>query len=246
MTRLDWTIIGLGSASTLGLSLWLGRQGTIRPWLILPPAGVDAPLMERLKAWKAQNAEAVKRWGTMDTRLHALNPQGYVDADPASLAREAGVPLDVYALASCMQSEEDSTAGRLAVGCAARNHFHQARQSAATVLLRRADKHTGKRLPGDGHFGRQKGRYAATSKPPTAMTLMLAANLLADPSPIEDATHGAVQWDAPKTQDRLHASDPASNKTSTEIAELRRKAGARMIKIENVPSTRFWAYGATS
>jgi hypothetical protein len=145
-----------------------------------------------------------------------------------------------------MQSEEGSTAGRLAVGCAARNHSRQAGQSAATVLLRRADKHTGKRLAGDGHFGRQKGRYAATSKPPTAMTLMLAANLLAEPSPIEDVTHGAVQWDAPKTQDRLHASDPDGNKTSSQIADIRQQAGARMIKIANVPSTRFWAYGATS
>ena len=245
MTKLDWTLIGIGSASALGLSLWLGRQGTIRPWMILPPVRLDAPLMERLRAWKDQHVEAVQRWGTMDTRLHVLNGQGFVEADPSALAREAGVPLDVYALASCMQSEEGSTAGRLAVGCAARNHSRQAGQSAATILLRRADKH-GKRLPGDGHFGKQAGRYAATSKPPTATTLILAANLLADPSPIADVTHGAVQWDAPESQDRQHASDPDNNKTSAQIAGLRQRAGARLIRIENVPSTRFWAYGATS
>ena len=242
MTKLDWTLIGIGSATTLGLSLWLGRRDSIVPWTTLPPVRLDATLMERLRAWKAQNAEAVKRWDTMDTRLHILNQQGFVDADPASLAREAGVPLDVYALASCMQSEEKNTAGRLAVGCAARNYFRHAKQSPASVLLRRADKHTGKRLAGDGHFGRQKGRYAATSYPPTATTLMLAANLFADPSPIPDATHGAVQWDAPEAQDRFHASDPTNNKTSAEIAELRKRAGAHMIKLENVPSTRFWAY----
>ena len=246
MTQLDWTLIGIGSASALGLSLWIGHRDSLVPWTLLPPVRLDASLMERLHAWKAQNAEAVKRWGTMDTRLHILNQQSFVDADPASLAREAGVPLDVYALASCMQSEEGSTEGRLAVGCAARNYFRHARQSPAAVLLRRADKHTGKRLPGDGHFGRQKSRYASTSYPPTATTLILAANLLADPSPFEDATHGAVQWDAPEAQDRLHAKDPANNKPSTEIAEIRRRAGAHMIKVENVPSTRFWAYGATS
>ena len=238
MTKLDWTLLGLGSASALGLSLWLGRQGTIRPWMILPPVRFDAPLMERLHAWKAQNAEAVKRWGTMDTRLHVINQHGIVDADPASLAREAGVPLDVYALASCMQSEEGSTAGRLAVGCAARNHSRHAKRSPSEILLRCASKH-GKILPGDGHFGKQIGRYAATSKPPTAMTLMLAANLLADPSPIEDVTHGATQWDAPKRQDELHRSDPTNHQSSIEIAR-RRGQSSRMIMVENVPDTRFW------
>jgi hypothetical protein len=246
MTKLDWTLIGIGSASALGLSLWLGRQGTIRPWLILPPAAIGAPLMARLKAWKAQNEETIKRWGTMDTRLHAINKQGFVDADPASLAREAGVSLDVYALASCMQSEGGSTVERLAIGCAARNYFHHVKRSPSSVLLQRIAKHTGKKLPGDGHLGSQAGRYAATSKPPTATTLILAANLLAEPSPIEDVTHGAVQWDAPEAQDRLHASDPDGNKTSTQIADIRQRAGARMIKIQDVPSTRFWAYGATS
>ena len=199
MTRLDWTIIGLGSASALGLSLCLGRSG-------------------------------------VESRLHVANRHGIVEADPAGLARAADVPLDLYAMASAMQSEEKTDKGRLAVGCAIWNAVRQDRNKITKKLLLH------------GHFSSQdSGQYAATHKPPTARTLGLAAAIIEGRVP--DVVHGAVQWDAPLAQDikhRLYLLDPEKHPqyrfSSAEIAQRRREAGAHEVKVPGVPETRFWSY----
>jgi hypothetical protein len=168
--------------------------------------------------------------------LHAPNALGVVEADPEGLARAAGVDLDVYALASAMQSEEKTDRGRLAVGCAVWNHVRQNRKKLIPVLLPR------------GYFSSQdSGQYAATDRGPTARTLALAGAIIENRVP--DMVRGAVQWDAPLAQDRRHQlylrdpkRYPAYRHDSREIAERRKKDGAHQVRVPGVPETRFWAY----
>lgn len=207
MTRLDWTLIGLGSASALGLSLWLDQFG-------------------------------------VESRLHVPNKHGIVEADPMGLALAANVPLDTYALASAMQSEERTRIGHIAIGCAIRNYCNKHKISVAAQLLKATDRH-GQRCASHGHFGSQEaeGKWAATSNPPTADTLILASQILIHPSPIIDPTHGATRWYAPKAQDREHLKDPG--KYSLDASQLRSKLlslGGTPIMVDGVPNTLFWSF----
>ena len=203
MNKKQWTFVGLGSASVLGLS-WLSRRLQI------------------------------------ETQLHVPNARGIVEADPAGLARASGVPLDQYALASAMQSEEKTDKGRLAVGRATWNAAQQDRNKIVGLLIPH------------GHFASQEsGQYAATHKAPTARTLGLAAAIIEGRVP--DMVHGAVQWDAPLLQDRMHRlylqdakKYPHYRFSSSEIAQRRTKAGAREIRVPGVPETRFWSYATTA
>jgi hypothetical protein len=172
----------------------------------------------------------------IETRLHVVDDRGVVLADPKGLADVAGVPLVQYALASMMQSEEKTDRGRLAVGRAA---WNMARGNPKRLL---------KLLIPRGRFGSQTiNPYAATSKPPTARTLDLAAAILVGRVP--DFLKGAVQWDAPKVQDRNHqkflanpAKYPKYKYDSKAIAEIRKSKGATMVILADVPETRFWTY----
>lgn len=167
---------------------------------------------------------------------HTVGPDGLVLEDPAALAAAAGVDVDVYALASVMQSEEGGDKGRLAVGCAV---WNAATRDRSKIMSRLA--------PG-GRFGTQAAiPYASTSKTPSPRALQLAQAIVDGRVP--DIVEGAVQWDAPTTQDKLHAlylSDPERypkyTKTSEEVAERRRRAGAREVWVPGVPRTRFWTY----
>lgn len=169
----------------------------------------------------------------VERRLHAVGPDGLVDADPGGLARAAGVPLDTYALASCMQSEESSGLGRLAVGRAVWNAVGSDR---SRIFARLAPR---------GRFGRQDvNGYADTRRPPTAGTLLLAGEVLAGRVP--DIVRGAVQWDAPAAQDRAWANyvrDPGRyprRRSSAEVAARRVADGMEEIRVPGVPATRFW------
>jgi hypothetical protein len=172
---------------------------------------------------------------SVEWRLHVLNGQKFVDADPKGLARAAGVPLDVYALASAMQSEEKTRIGHIAIGCAVRNYCRKHKISIAAQLLKG-------RGPSHGHFGSQEtGKWASTSKPPTANTLILAGQILQSPSPIVDPTQGAVRWYAPAMQDAAHQRNP--NLYSLDSEQLKTKlmnAGGKMIFVPGVPDTIFW------
>lgn len=172
----------------------------------------------------------------VETRLHVPNANDIVEADPAGLARAAGVPLDQYALASAMQSEEKFDKGRLAVGRAVWNKASHDRSNLIPLLIPH------------GYFASQDiGQYAATSHPPTARTLGLAAAILDGRVP--DIVQSAVQWDAPALQDRFHKLYLQNPKryhryrfSSKDIAKRRIKAGAHEIRVPGVPDTRFWAY----
>ena len=176
----------------------------------------------------------------IETRLHVVNARGVVEADPEGLARASGYPLDVYAMAACMQSEERTPRGRLAVGLTLWNAVKKDRRRIPRQLL------FSKRKDGNGHFGTQAGRYAATDHPPTAKTLQLAEAIIA--GRVEDMTQGAVQWDAPKLQDanhKLFLKDPQKYPehrfSSKDIEAQRTAAGRRMVMVPGVPDTRFWA-----
>ena len=197
MDKRQWTIIGLSSASMLGLS-WLFRRFRI------------------------------------ETRLHVSNARGIVEADPAGLARVAGVPLDQYALASAMQSEEKTDKGRLAVGLAVWSKVSHDRSNLIPLLIPH------------GYFV-ATGQYASTSHPPTAKTLGLAAAILE--GRVEDIVRGAVQWDSPALQNRnhqLYLKDPKRYHhyrfDSKTIAQRRIKDGAHEVRVPGVAETRFWAY----
>ena len=170
----------------------------------------------------------------VELRLHVPDNRGVVDASPAGLARAAGTSLATYALASAMQSEEHNDRGRLAVGRAIWN-----------AVAGRPDRIFPKLAP-HGRFGAQfLNGYAATTKPPTARTLILAEAVLAGRVP--DFVAGATQWDAPAVQDRGHAlylTDPVAYPeyrfSSENIADRRHLAGLREVHVDGVPATRFW------
>ncbi len=174
----------------------------------------------------------------VETRLHVPGPGGLVEASPSGLARAAGVDLDTYSLASAMQSEERGDRGRLAVG---RAIWNAVRGNKGEIFRKLA--------PG-GRFGSQEvNPYAATSRGPTARTLELARAIVAGRVP--DFVEGAVQWDSPATQDRLHAlylADPSRypkyRRSSADVAKRRIAGGAREVRLPGVPDTRFWTYEA--
>lgn len=176
----------------------------------------------------------------IETRLHQVNAHGVVEADPEGLAFASGYPLDVYAMASCMQSEERTPKGHLAVGLAIWNAAQKNRSHIPNLLLFSTNR------DGNGRFGEQAGRYAATSHPPTAKTLQLAEAIIL--GRVEDITDGAIQWDAPKAQDRNHQlflRDPVKYHkyrfSSKDIEAKRIKEKRRPVFVPGVPDTRFWA-----
>jgi len=213
-TERKWWLLGLGSVAALGaLAISRRSSDSLARRVLGPP---------------------------VEIRLHVVNARGVVEADPAGLAFAAGVSLPVYALASCMQSEEKTDKGRLAVGLAAFNMAKRDPSKIPRLLLR------SKRKDGDGHFGTQAGRYADTRHPPTSRTLQLAAAVVE--GRVEDVTKGAVQWDAPKLQDANHLlflrdpeKYPEHRFSAADIAAQRAAAGRKMVMVPGVTETRFWA-----
>lgn len=170
----------------------------------------------------------------VETRPHVAGPSGYVDADPEGLARAAGVPLDVYVLASAMQSEEKDDRGRLAVGRAAWNATRQRRDRLVPLIIP------------SGRLGLNP--YAATHLAPTARTLGLARAIVEGRIP--DFVEHAVQWDAPALQDQRHQQylrdplkHPRYKSSSADVARRRAEGGMREVRVPGVPDTRFWARG---
>jgi hypothetical protein len=176
-------------------------------------------------------------------RPHVLNDRKFVDARPSGLAANAGASLDVYALASCMQSEETSRPGRVAVGWAVRNYCRRHRCGVAAQLLKSVLR--GRRQPSHGHFGSNEapGKWASTAKVPTAETLLLAQDILSEHPRSPDPTGGASAWDSPELQNRKHAEDPATyTKDADDVSADRMAAGGEEVRVPGVTKTRFWRF----
>ena len=171
---------------------------------------------------------------------------GIVPGDPVELARAAGVPVDVYSLARCMETEEGGKAGRIAVGWATRNAAERQRTTITKLVTRAQYKDKQGKLIIDkaaaGKYSSQDHhKWCGTKDAPTAATLELAKQIAATPPKIPDPTGGATQWDAPELQAKLHAKNPKKWKSPAEVAAKRQAAGKRMVMVPGVPKTRFWA-----
>jgi len=211
-----------GNASLVGNKWWLYGLGATAAFGIL-----STLTMRRYR--KPQEL-------TIESRPHVMNDFGIVEAEPLGLAIAAQVPFDQYVLASAMQSEERRDRARLAIGRAIWNKVREDRAALVPQLIP------------TGKLGAQTvNPYAATGHAPTERTLALAAAIIEGRVP--DFLDGAIQWDAPKTQDALYQrflSDPVRYRkhrhNSQDIAKKRRAAGAREVRLADVPNTRFWTY----
>lgn len=132
---------------------------------------------------------------------------GVVDAKPESLAFEAGVDLDTFALASMLSSEHgnDPQAYKEAIGAAALNEARARGKSISSLLLAaNVGSHSGK-------FGSQANiektphpsdRYASTARAPYEDDIAIASLLVNGFT--EDPTEGSRQFDSPVAQDKLY------------------------------------------
>jgi|WetSurMetagenome_2_1015567.scaffolds.fasta_scaffold25843_2 hypothetical protein len=174
---------------------------------------------------------------------HVVGKSGWVEAEPRALAGLAGVSDSIYALASLMASEAAGEKAQIAVGWAIRNEASRRGESVFRLLTRAGRNDPGTRTfiahESDGFFAPQNvgPRWASTRKPPTEMTLNLAARVLTDA--VDDPTGGATQFDAPGAQDSFIGKVEGYIKTAQQIAEERSK-GSTMVMIPGVDSIRFW------
>ena len=183
--------------------------------------------------------ESITNLHNMSTN-HFLNSKKFVDADPQSLADDAGVDLETYSLASCGASEESSKnpTAQCAIMCAVKNACQEG--GIAAKLLRSMRK--GIAQLSDGHFASQEapGKWAATSNPPTAYTLDMAAKIIAGDQ--EDITKGSTLWLGVASQNALHARRPDLYlKDANGIIADRAAAGYGTVWVPGVPNTVFFS-----
>jgi hypothetical protein len=151
----------------------------------------------------AASSQTAGRRGTR-FRIEALKWDG-IREPPADLARSAGVTLDVYALARLTRSENatDGPAYALAVCEAGRNEAarrarlsstpRETRSPAGNLLFRTSGTFDRTR----GHFGRQRGRWAATLLDPRVKDVVAAQECLKGTT----LAKGATKFFSPKAQD---------------------------------------------
>lgn len=119
-----------------------------------------------------------------------------VRTPPAELARKAGVPLEVYSLARCIRSEGYSGKGELGRAAAA---------VAIGQVIRNGASRSGKTITAkltystianaSGFYGRQRGRYAATTSDPARWHIEVAQAVLN--GHVQDLARGATKFLAP-------------------------------------------------
>lgn len=179
-------------------------------------------------------APAVKRAITKGRTVGPdAGPDGLVSTPPDTLATQAGVSLEVLALARLMQSEAGTLPeiARIGVAWAARN---QARATGTTVVRLLLGK--------EGRFGGQlPGRYAATGQAPTPANIALAGVIVS--GGVLDPTGGAVQWDSPRAQRALLAKKARGySKTPEDVARSRVAEGKELVALAgiDVEVIRFW------
>lgn len=160
---------------------------------------------------------------------------GIIETPPEQLAKANGVSVEIESLARAMESEESTTLARTAIGLAVRNRAKRAGKSITQLVTASKGKANGK-------YSRQDvagGKYCTTYKSPSRATLNLAEQIIS--GKIADITKGSHQWDAPKAQAALNKKDPVKYKTPEQVAANRIKEGRKLVMIEGIPNTRFWA-----
>lgn len=139
---------------------------------------------------------------------------------------------DVEALGRMIASENprDPIIVQRAIAWTARNYAALKGKTVANLLM-----------PG-GVPGPQAGRYASTVNPATDETRSVAFDVLS--GKVSDPTGGAIQFDAPNTQDALHARDPVKYKTADAIAASRESEGKEVVYLPGVDPNymRWWRY----
>lgn len=177
------------------------------------------------------------RRGKRVTRAPYSKLDGVVRVDPQSLADQAHVDLDTYALARMVSSEEgnSSNAIKVAVCWAVKNHAARSGRSIASVLLfAKEGRH-------NGYFGTQKDidpsspgygksdRYASTANDPYEGDLEIAISVVLETIP--DPTDGADQFDR-----------PGGEKDPVRVAQNRINAGQVPKPVEGIDpeELRFW------
>lgn len=138
--------------------------------------------------------------------------------DPRTLAAMASqnigrdIPLTTFSLASMIASEAGSGEDLAKVAVA-----HAALTAAKKSVGRLHAMLTAK----DGHYGSQQSRYASTRFAPTLRDVEIAEAVLS--GKIANPAPGAIQWDSPSAQDKLHAQGEAGYDSDADALALRRK-----------------------
>ena len=130
-----------------------------------------------------------------------VDENGLVPVPPEELAAQAGVDLEVYALARCLASEHanDPNIYLLSIGWAVKNKAAERQESILELLTNGAGD------AGDGWFGEQKAaagtKYASTARDPHVRHVEVATSVIFGGMP--DPTGGATHFFSPRAQDAL-------------------------------------------
>ena len=124
---------------------------------------------------------------------------------PASLARDAGLDVDVYSLARLTASENssDGPSYRLAVCEVGLNELERRRRVNAPTRTLSPTGNLVERTSGgkfartQGHYGQQRGRWASTYRDPSESDVVAAQAALSRKT---DLAKGAVRFFSPKAQ----------------------------------------------
>lgn len=139
---------------------------------------------------------------------------------------------DIEAMGRMIASEtypNDPLLAKQGVAWAARNEAGRVGKTVASLLM-----------PG-GVPGTQSGRYASTASAGTSSSKAIAFDVLSGKTP--DPTGGAIQFDAPETQDKLYAAGKVRLDANGVAAS--RESDGKEVSL-TVPGTRssyrFWRY----
>jgi hypothetical protein len=162
---------------------------------------------------------------------------GVEPVEPATLAADRGVDLDVYSLARAMQSEDSHHDARIGIGWCIKNHANNLKTSITTLVTRNKNpNHT----EHNGFYGREvPGQYCATTIDPDDVTIT-NARLIMEGS-IDDPTGGATLWDGPAGQDAAHARNPEQVPNDWKAQKAQRESeGYTLVELSGITSTVFW------
>lgn len=170
------------------------------------------PFTRRKVTWRVN-----KRTGKTETRTQVVESPGVL-ARSASNALGREVSVGVFTLATLLSSEvgEGEDLAKVAVAHAALTYARKKGKSLGEVLT-----------AGDGHYGSQQGRYAATRIPPTVRDIELAEAVLS--GKISNPAPGAVQWDSPSAQDKLFADKEAGYETNADTLAQKRESEGKVV-----------------